>query len=108
MQDNAAYDLHGEMLHTQHTPARFTAHRVSVGQNIVKSFSGSQPVLEDLRLSAKLAVGHRSVFFLKSKHLIADRLHTLDLAVRIAAEYFFYNTHIKLLQYSIHKIAYLI
>ena len=88
MEDNAADDLHGEVLHAQHAPARLAADGICVGKDVVKVFALGQSVFENLRLAAKLAVRHRRVLFLQRKHLVTDGLHPLDLTVGIAAEYF--------------------
>ena len=86
MQNDAAYDLYGEVLHAEHPPRCLAAYRESVGQDIVGGLAVLQAVLQYISLGFQLLFAHGGVLALQSEHLIAYRADALELARRIIAE----------------------
>ena len=86
MQDDAADDLYGEVLHPKHTPRRFAAYRKCVGQDVVGGLAVTQSFLEKCCLFLEFAVGHLLIFALKRTHRVADGTDAFELLGGIITE----------------------
>ena len=89
MKDDSADNLYRKVLHAQHAPARLAARRERLGQKIVERFAVGKTLLKESGLVFELALAHFGVLVLKRKHLVADRLHALNLALAVVAEHRF-------------------
>ena len=93
MQHHAADQLHAEGLHAQHAPRGLAHGGVGLGQDVVERLAVCEPILELLRLGAKLRVRqslHRRLQLFDS---ICDRIDLFQLPVGIAAEELVQKTH---------------
>ena len=86
MQNDAADDLYGEVLHSQHAPACFTADGKCVGQDIVGGLAAIQPAFEDICLRFQLGAGHLFVLAFQRKHLVTDGTDPFKLFCGIISE----------------------
>ena len=93
VQHNAADDLHGVGLHTQHTPVRLTADCKRLRQDIIKGLALGKALLKLGRLGLQLLIGQLGHLRLKGKDLILDRVDALEFLVREGAEQFFKKRH---------------
>ena len=93
VQGNAADDLHGKVLHAQHTPCSFAADGECVGQDVIGGLAVGQLLLERRGLRLQFGVGHGLIFRLQSKHLLGNGVHLFQLPVREAAKEFFNKGH---------------
>ena len=89
MEHDAAQHLNGEVLHSEHTPARLTAGGERVGENIVGGLAVRETFLEERRLVFQLALAHSGILAFKRDDLVSDRLDPLDLALAVVAEHCF-------------------
>ena len=64
MQNNAAFNLNGKVLHIQHTPACLTANGKRFGKKVVKGFTVGKTLFKFIRLCAKLGIGKSGVLLL--------------------------------------------
>ena len=86
MEHDAADDLNGKMLHSEHAPARLTAGGKSLGKDVVQSFAVIKAFSEKSGLVFQLALGHIGIFAFQRQHLVGDGLDALDLALAVVAE----------------------
>ena len=91
MQHDAAEDLHGEVGLVEHAARGLTADGERIGENVVERFPVREAVFEHLGLSAQLVLGHGLIFRREGKHLVAQRLNALELALGVVAEEFGQN-----------------
>ena len=89
MEHDAAQNLNGEVLHTEHTPARLTAGSERVGKDIVGRLAVRETFLEERRLVFQLALAHSGILTFKRDDLVSDGLNPLDLALAVVAEHCF-------------------
>ena len=93
VQGDAADDLHGKVLHAQHTPCGFAADGECVGQDVIGGLAFGQLLLERRGLRLQFGVGHGLIFRLQSQHLLGNGVHLFQLPVREAAKKFFNKGH---------------
>ena len=93
VQGDAADDLHGEVLHPQHTPGRFAADGKGIGQDVVQRFAVGQLLLQGRGLGLQFGVRQSGVFGFQRQHLLGDGIHLFQLSVREAAKEFFNKGH---------------
>ena len=86
VEHDAAEHLYGEVLHSEHSPARLAACRERVGKNIVGRLAVCEAFLEKRRLVLELALAHCGILALKRENLVSDGLDPLDLALAVVAE----------------------
>ena len=93
VQGDAADDLHGKVLHAQHTPCGFAADGECVGQDVIGGLAFGQLLLERRGLRLQFGVRHGLIFRLQSQHLLGNGVHLFQLPVREAAKEFFNKGH---------------
>ena len=93
VQGDAADDLHGEVLHPQHTPGRFAADGKGIGQDIIGGLAVGQLLLEHSGLCLQVGIRHGGIFFFQSQHLLGNGVDLFQLPVREAAKEFFNKGH---------------
>ena len=89
MQDDAADNLHGKMLHPQYAPRSLPAGGKRIRQDIVKRFPVCEPLPERRGHGLQLLIRFSGVCFLQGKHLIPQGKNALYLLCGIVAKQFF-------------------
>ena len=93
VQGDASRDLHGEMLHAQHTPSSLTADGKSIRQDLVQRGASSQFFFQGRGLGLQLRIGHGLILGLQCQHLLGQGVNLFQLSVREAAKEFFSKGH---------------
>ena len=93
VQGDASRDLHGEMLHAQHTPSSLTADGKSIRQDLIQRGAGSQFFFQGRGLGLQLRIGHGLILGLQCQHLLGQGVDLFQLSVREAAKEFFSKGH---------------
>ena len=93
VQGDASRDLHGEMLHAQHTPSSLTADGKSIRQDLIQRGTSSQFFFQGRGLGLQLRIGHGLILGLQCQHLLGQGVDLFQLSVREAAKEFFSKGH---------------
>ena len=86
MENDTADDLYGVMAYSYNSGGGLAAYRESVRQYLVKRFAGSQPVLQDTRLSLELLLAHGGILVREVEHSLLYRFNAPELLGGVGAE----------------------
>ena len=86
VQNDAADDLDGKMLHPEHTPRSLAADGKRIGQDIVDRLAVVQALLQSICLGSQLLLRHGGILILQLEDPVAYRADTLQFTGGIVAE----------------------
>ena len=93
MQTDTADDLDMIMFEFENAPCRFAHDRKRIVQNVVQRFARFETVFEQIRLAAKLCVGHNRIFLFKRFDAARHFIQFFQTATPVAVEYIVYKSH---------------
>ena len=93
MENDAAYKLNAERLHTQHAPCRLTNNGKCLGENIVKGLACGKAGFELLCLGAKSLIAHCGAAFVQRLYPVNEGIYFFQLSFGVAAKKLIKNSH---------------